>query len=95
MSQTILENAADHISDSAHQASRATRTAADAAVKAMNDGAEAVRRVTKQSSDVAEEFFDDTTRLIRRQPIPAVAAIGALALTAGVLIGWMMQSKRR
>ena len=61
----------------------------------MNDGAEAVRRFAKQGSDVAEEFFDDTTRLIRRQPVLAVAAAGALALTAGVLIGWMMQSKRR
>lgn len=95
MSQTILENAADHISDSAHQASRATRTVADAAVKAMNDGAETVRRVAKQGSGAAEEFFDDTTRLIRRQPVLAVAAAGVLALTAGVLIGWRMQSKRR
>ena len=89
MSQTVLERTAEHIADSAHQASRATRAAADA----IEEGAGAVRRVAKQGGEVAEEFLKDTSRLIQRQPILAVAATGALALSAGVLIGWMMRRK--
>jgi hypothetical protein len=89
MSQTILERTAEHLADSAHQASRATR----AAVDAIDEGAGAVRRVAKQGGEVAEEFLNDTTRLIQRQPILAVAATGALALTAGVLMGWTMRRK--
>ncbi len=89
MSQTVLERTAEHIADSAHQASRATRAAADA----IDEGAGAVRRVAKQSGQVAEEFLKDTTRRIQRQPILAVAMTGAVALTAGVFIGWMMRRK--
>jgi uncharacterized protein YjbJ (UPF0337 family) len=89
MSQTILERTAEHISDATHQASRATRAAADA----IDEGAGAVRRVAKQGGDVAEEFFNDASRLIERQPILTVAATAALALGAGVFIGWMMQRK--
>jgi hypothetical protein len=51
------------------------------------------RRVAKQGGDVAEEFFNDASRLIERQPILTVAATAALALGAGVFIGWMMQRK--
>jgi uncharacterized protein YjbJ (UPF0337 family) len=89
MSQTILERTAEHISDATHQASRATRAAADA----IDEGAGAVRRVAKKGGDVAEEFFNDASRLIERQPILTVAATAALALGAGVFIGWMMQRK--
>jgi ElaB/YqjD/DUF883 family membrane-anchored ribosome-binding protein len=89
MSQTILERAAEHISDSAHQASSATRAAADA----IAEGAGSVRRVAKQGSEVAEEFLDDASRLIQRQPILTVAATGAIAFSAGIFIGWMMQRK--
>jgi ElaB/YqjD/DUF883 family membrane-anchored ribosome-binding protein len=89
MSQTILERTAEHLADSAHQASRATR----AAVDAIDEGAGAVRRVAKQGGEVAQEFLKDTTQLIQRQPILAVAATGALALTAGVLIGWTVRRK--
>jgi uncharacterized protein YjbJ (UPF0337 family) len=89
MSQTILERTAEHISDATHQASRATRAAADA----IDDGVGAVRRVAKQGGDVAEEFFNDASRLIERQPVLTVAATAALALGAGVFIGWMMQRK--
>jgi len=89
MSQTILERTAEHISDATHQASRATRAAADA----IDEGVGAVRRVARQGGDVAEEFFNDASRLIERQPILTVAATAALALGAGVFIGWMMQRK--
>jgi uncharacterized protein YjbJ (UPF0337 family) len=89
MSQTILERTAEHISDATHQASRATRAAADA----IDEGAGAVRRAAKKGGDVAEELFNDASRLIERQPILTVAATAALALGAGVFIGWMMQRK--
>jgi len=89
MSQTILERTAEHISDATHQASRATRAAADA----IDEGVGAVRRVAKQGGDVAEEFFNDASRVIERQPILTVAATAVLALGAGVFIGWMMQRK--
>ena len=89
MSQTILERTAEHLAGSAHPASRATR----AAVDAMDEGAGAVRRAAKQGGEAAEEFLKDTTRLVQRQPILAVAATGALALTVGVLIGWTMRRK--
>jgi ElaB/YqjD/DUF883 family membrane-anchored ribosome-binding protein len=93
MSQTISEKTAEHFSESVHQASQATRAAANAVSSAIDEGTGAVQRAAKQSSDMAGEFFDDTTRLIRRQPVLAVAATGAVALSAGVLIGWMMQRK--
>jgi ElaB/YqjD/DUF883 family membrane-anchored ribosome-binding protein len=89
MSQTVLERTAEHISDSVHQASRATRAAADA----IEEGAGSVRRVAKQGGDAAEAFFDDASRFIQRQPILTVAATAALALGAGVFIGWGMQRK--
>ncbi len=89
MSQTILERTAEHISDAAHQASGATRAAADA----IHDGAATVRRVAQQGSDVAEEILADASRLIRRQPLLTVAATGALALSAGIFLGWMMQRR--
>jgi len=89
MSQTILERTAEHISEAAHQASGATRAAADA----IDEGAGSVRRVAKQGSDVAEQIFVDVSRLIRRQPILTVAAAGAFALGAGVFLGWMIQRR--
>lgn len=89
MAQTILERTAEHISESAHQASRATRAAADA----IDEGVGAVRRAAKQGSDAAGEFFEDSTRFVQRQPVLAIAAVGALALSGGILIGWMMRRK--
>jgi hypothetical protein len=89
MSQTILERTAEHFSDAAHQASGATRAAADV----IHDGAANVRRVAQQGSDVAEEIFADASRLIQRQPLLTVAATGALALSAGIFLGWMMQRR--
>lgn len=77
MSQTILDRAGEPISDSARQASSATRAAAHA----IAGGAGSVRRVAKQGIDVAEEFLKDPSRLIQRQPTLTVAATGAIALS--------------
>ena len=62
MSQTVLERTAEHIAESAHQASRATTAVADA----IEDGVGVVRRAAKQSGDAAEEFLNDTTQRIQR-----------------------------
>jgi hypothetical protein len=89
MSQTVLERTAEHIAESAHQASRATCSVADA----IEDGVGVVRRAAKQSGDAAEEFLNDTTERIQRHLVLTVATTFAVAFSAGTLIGWMM--KRR
>jgi hypothetical protein len=89
MSQTVVERTAEHIAESAHQASRATCAVADA----IKDGVGVVRRAAKQGGDAAEEFLDDTTERLQRHLILTVAATFALGVTTGTLIGWMM--KRR
>jgi len=89
MSRTVVERTAEHIAESAHQASRATSAIADA----IEDGVGVVKRAAKQGGDAAEEFLDDTAQRIQRHPVLTVAATFAIGFTAGALIGWMM--KRR
>jgi ElaB/YqjD/DUF883 family membrane-anchored ribosome-binding protein len=89
MSRTVVERTAEHIAESAHQASRATSAVADA----IEDGVGVVRRAAKQGGDAAEEFLDDTTERIQRNPVLAVGATLAVGLAAGILIGWAI--KRR
>lgn len=89
MSQTVLERTAEHIAESAHRASRATGTVADA----IEDGVGVVRRAAKQGGDAAEEFLNDTTHRIQRHPVLTVAATFAVGFAAGTLLGWMMKRK--
>jgi ElaB/YqjD/DUF883 family membrane-anchored ribosome-binding protein len=89
MSKTVVERTAEHIAESAHQASRATSAVADA----IQDGVGVVRRGAKQGGDAAEEFFNDTTQCIQRHPMLTIATTLAVGFAAGTLIGWMM--KRR
>ena len=89
MSQTVVERTAEHIEESAHQASRATSAVADL----IEDGVGVVRRAAKQGGDAAEELLNDTTQRIQRHPVLTVATTFAIGVTAGTLIGWMM--KRR
>ena len=89
MSQTVLERTAEHIAESAHQASRATSAVADA----IEDGVGVVRRAAKQGGDAAEEFLNDTTQRIERHVVLTVAATFAVGFTAGTLLGWLI--KRR
>ena len=89
MSRTVAERTAEHIQESAHQASRATSAVADA----IEDGVGVVRRAAKQGGDAAEEFLNDTTQRIQRHPVLTVATTFAIGVPAGALIGWMM--KRR
>jgi hypothetical protein len=89
MSRTVVERTAEHIQESAHQASRATSAVADA----IDDGVGVVRRAAKQGGDAAEEFLNDTTQRIQRHPVLTLATTFAIGVTAGTLIGWMM--KRR
>jgi ElaB/YqjD/DUF883 family membrane-anchored ribosome-binding protein len=89
MSQTVVERTAEHIAESAHQASRATCAVADA----IEDGVGVVRRAAKQGGDVAEEFLNDTTQRIQRHPVLTVATTFAVGFTAGTLIGWMIRRR--
>ncbi len=89
MSQTVAERTAEHISDSARQASCATSAIADA----IDDGVRVVRRAAKQGGDAAEEILNDTTERIQRHPVLTVATSFAVGVTAGTVIGWML--KRR
>jgi len=89
MSKTVVERTAEHIAESAHQASRATSAVADA----IQEGVGVVRRGAKQGGDAAEEFFNDTTQCIQRHPMLTIATTLAVGFAAGTLIGWMM--KRR
>jgi len=89
MLQDVMEKTADHIAESAKQASRASSAVAEAVV----DGVGVVRRAAKQGGDAAEEFLDDTTQRIWRHPVLTVATTFAAGFTAGALIAWMI--KRR
>lgn len=89
MSQTLVERTAEHIADSAHQASRATSAIADA----IEGGVGVMRRAAKHGGDAAEEFLDDTTGRLQRHLVLTVATTFAVGLTSGALIGWML--KRR
>jgi hypothetical protein len=89
MSQTLVERTAEHIADSAHQASRATSAIAEA----IEGGVGVMRRAAKHGGDAAEEFLDDTTGRLQRHLVLTVATTFALGVTSGALIGWML--KRR
>jgi ElaB/YqjD/DUF883 family membrane-anchored ribosome-binding protein len=89
MSQTVLERTAEHVTETAHTASRAT----GAIASAVEDGVRAVRSAAKQGGDAAEEFLDDTTQRIQRHPWVTVGATFAFAFTAGTLAGWMMRRR--
>jgi len=89
MSQTVMENAADTISDSVHQASRATSAITDA----IEDGVRVVKHTAKQGCDAAEEFVNDTARRLQRHLALTIVATFAVGITAGAAFGWMM--KRR
>ena len=89
MTQTVVERAAEHIAESAHQASRATNAVADA----IKDGVGVVRRAAKRGGDAAEELLDDTTQRIQRHPALTIATTFAAGFTAGAIVVLMM--KRR
>jgi len=90
MSQTVVERTAEHIAETARQASRATRAPADAVIE---DGVGVVRRAAKQGGDAAEEFLNDTTERLQRHLVLTVATTFAIGFTAGAIVGWMI--KRR
>jgi len=89
MSPTVLEKTAEHIAESAHQASRATSAVADA----IEDGVGVMRRAAKQGGDAAEELLNDTTQRIQRHPALTVAATFAVGFAAGAFLGLII--KRR
>ena len=62
MSQTVVEQTAERIAETARHASRASSAVADA----IEDGVGVVKRAAKQGGDAAEEFLTDTTQRIQR-----------------------------
>jgi hypothetical protein len=89
MSQTVLDRTAEHIAESAHQASRATSAVADA----IGSGVAAVRRAVKLGSDAEDEFLNDTTQRVQRYPLLTVATTFAVGFTAGAFLSWMIKGK--
>jgi len=89
MSQTVAERTAEHIGESAREASCGTSAIADA----IKDGVGVVRRAAKQGGDAAEEFLNDTSERLQRNLALTVATTFAAGVATGTLIAWMM--KRR
>jgi ElaB/YqjD/DUF883 family membrane-anchored ribosome-binding protein len=89
MAQTVVEQTAERIAETARHASRATSAVADA----IEDGVGVVKRAAKQGGDAAEEFLTDTTQRIQRHPALTVATTFAVGFTTGALIGWMIKRK--
>jgi methyl-accepting chemotaxis protein len=88
MAQTLVERTADQISETAHQASRATSAISDA----IDDGVGVVRRAAKQGGDAAEEFVNDSIKRMQRNILLTIAATFAIGAGAGAIFGWF--SKR-
>jgi vacuolar-type H+-ATPase catalytic subunit A/Vma1 len=89
MSRTVLERTAEHISESAHQASRATCAVADAIEGSLG----VVRRTAKKGGNFAEEIVDETTLRIQRHPGLMVATTFAAGFAAGTIIGWIIRRR--
>ena len=90
MAQNVVEKTTEYITESAHQAVRATGMMADA----IDDGAKAVRRVARQSSDAAEEVHQRFNQVCAHRNLwPTMAATLMVGVISGVMIGWM--TKRR
>lgn len=89
MSRTIVDSTAEHLAESAQQASRATSAVTDA----IGNGVGVLRRAAKQGGDAAEEFLNDTTQRTQRHPVLTVATTFALGFTAGAFLGWMLKRK--
>jgi hypothetical protein len=105
MSQTVVDKAADQISEVARKASRASTAIGDAiedgvgvAKRAAKQGAEMfeegvglARRAVKQSGDAAEEFLNDTQMRMQRHLVLTVIATFAAGITAGALFGLLVK----
>lgn len=89
MSQTFVEKAGEHITQSVREASRMTA----AAVDAVADGVETAKRAAKEGGDAAECFVDDSKRRIQRNPLVAVAATLVTGVAVGLLAGLSLRRK--
>jgi len=88
MPQNVVERTAEHIVESAHRASRATRAVAEALIE---DGAGVVRRAARQGGDAAEEFLDDTSERLKRHLGLTIATTFAAGFATGAVIGWTIK----
>jgi ElaB/YqjD/DUF883 family membrane-anchored ribosome-binding protein len=87
MTESIFEQTNEHIADTAHKASRAASSVADA----LEDGVGAARRAAKQGCYAAAEIYDDTKRRVQRHPVETVVATFAVGVAAGTAISWMLK----
>jgi ElaB/YqjD/DUF883 family membrane-anchored ribosome-binding protein len=90
MTHSVLDQAGEQITDTAHRASRAAFAVADA----IEDGVASARRAAKQGGHAAAELIDDTKRRVQRHPIETVLATFAAGITAGAVIGWAIRRKQ-
>jgi ElaB/YqjD/DUF883 family membrane-anchored ribosome-binding protein len=89
MSESVLGQAGEQITDAAQKASRVTSAVADV----VEEGLKAARRVVKQSGDTAEEIFDDTTKRLQRHPVETVVGSIAIGVAIGIVLGWLIKPK--
>jgi hypothetical protein len=87
MLQALVEKTADHIVESAHQASRAT----SAVASAFEEGVAVTKRAVKKSGDAAEELWNEATDRLQRHLVLTVAMTFAVGVTSGAMVGWMMK----
>lgn len=89
MRQNILEKTGEYIAQSADKASRGT----SAVVDAVEDSIEMAKSAARQGREVAEDILDGAARRIQRRPVQTVVATCAVALGAGILIGWLLRRR--
>jgi ElaB/YqjD/DUF883 family membrane-anchored ribosome-binding protein len=85
----MLDTVTDHISETAHRASRMSNAMAEA----FEDGVAMTKRAVKHGCDAAEEFMEDTQQRIKRHPAETVVAAFAFGTLFGTLIGLVARRK--
>lgn len=89
MSETVVDKAADYITESAQNAARKTGEIADA----IEEGLSVAKRTARQGSDAAEEFISDATKFIQRNVLATLAGTLLVGVLSGAVIGWMMRRR--
>ena len=89
MLESVIDKASDHISETAHKASRLS----NAMGEAFEDGLAVTKRAVKHGCDAAEEFMEDTQQRIKRHPVETVVAAFAIGTAMGAIIGLFARRK--
>ena len=62
---------------------------------AVDEGKEATRRVVARGRRAAEDLNEDAVRGIRRHPRTSLAITFGVAMSAGLVLGWLVGRARR